>query len=262
MPSLPRVPEPPVLAHKGSHILPAGGASHAVGAVSGLMTALRRASLSLVHRLRPPAVLPATGRRAPLLLLLHGIGSNELAMAGLAPAFDPRLIVVSVRAPLASGPYAFEWFPMTFGPTGPIVDPAETATAWRRMADFVDEVVAAYDADPDRVFVGGFSQGGMVALATLLTSPGRVRGALCLSGHLVPDVIRSAAPPDSLAGKPVLVTHGRFDRTLDVELGRRAAAELRQLALDVTYREFDLDHTTNEASIAWVGSWLSARITD
>ena len=36
-----------------------------------------------------------------LLILLHGVGSNELSMEQIAPAFDPRFVVLSVRSPIA-----------------------------------------------------------------------------------------------------------------------------------------------------------------
>ena len=82
-----------------------------------------RATLSLVHRVRRPTAPPSDeGGRPPLLVLLHGIGSNELAMAGLSGAFDPRFIVVSARAPIELEPFAFAWFPMAFMPDGPEID--------------------------------------------------------------------------------------------------------------------------------------------
>ena len=67
--------------------------------------------LSLVHIVREPAANAATsGERPPLLLLLHGVGSNEQSMASLASAFDSRFIVMSVRSPIVLGPNAFAWF--------------------------------------------------------------------------------------------------------------------------------------------------------
>lgn len=224
------------------------------------MPTFRRADLSLPHRLSAPSVPVRAPGRPPLLVLLHGIGSNELAMAGLAPALDPRLLILSVRAPRSLGPYAFEWFPMAFGPDGPIVEPGVAAPAWQRILAFTEDAIEAYGVDPERVVVGGFSQGGMVALGALLARPDRLAGAICLSGHLLPDAVAFAAEPDRLEGKPVLITHGTRDGTLPVALGRRAAAELRRRSLDVTWREFDLDHTTSDASLAVVADWLAARI--
>jgi phospholipase/carboxylesterase len=222
------------------------------------MTDPRRPPLSLASRIREP--VGSADTRPPLLLLLHGVGSNELAMAALAPSFDPRFLVVSVRSPLELGPYAFGWYPVDFTPDGPLIDVAEARAGWDRAVAFIDEAVDVLGADPERVFLAGFSQGGIVSLAAMLTAPEKVAGAVCMSGRLPPELLPFAAEPDRLRGKPVLIVHGTRDGTLPVDYGRRAAATLAGLPLDVEYRELDLAHTTSPESIALVDDWLAARL--
>ncbi len=216
----------------------------------------RRRSLSLVSRIRDP--IAPTDRRPPLLLLLHGVGSNELAMAALAPDFDPRFVVVSVRSPVELGPYAYGWYPVDFTPDGPVIDAAEAEAGWNRLVAFVGEAVAVLEADPDRVFVAGFSQGGILALASILTAPESIAGAVCMSGRLPAELLPHVVEPERLRGKPVLIVHGTRDRTLPVEYGRRAVATLQGFPLTVDHREFDIGHTTSPESIAFVSGWLSA----
>ena len=219
------------------------------------------AQLSLAHVLREPApdAVPR-GDRPPLLLLLHGVGSNERSMASLAEAFDPRFLVVSARSPIALGPDAFGWFHVTFGPQGPVIDRDEAAAGWAHVARFVDEAVQAYGADPARVYVGGFSQGGIMALAALLTAPERIAGAVAMSGRLLPEVLPHAAPPDALRGKPVLVVHGVADDKLGIHLARWARDQLERLPLALTYRELSMGHTVTAESLAEVTAWLSAQL--
>lgn len=220
----------------------------------------QRPRLSLAHRSRPPAIRAAQDAPPPLLILLHGIGGNELAMAALAGSFDARFLVLSPRAPIELKPFAFGWLNVTFTAHGPVIDGDEAIAAWTGMAAFVDEAVEAYRADANRVFLAGFSQGGILALMTLLTAPERVAGAVCMSGRLPGEVLPHVAPPDRLRGKPALIVHGREDQTLPIEYGRAANGQLRRLQLDVEYRELDLGHTTTDASIALVSAWLSARL--
>jgi phospholipase/carboxylesterase len=224
------------------------------------MPDLNRLPLSLGHRVRAPSSPARIGERPPLLILLHGVGSNELAMAGLAPAFDPRCLVLSARAPRQVGPFSWAWLDVTFMPGGPVIDAEEARQAWLAMAAFVDEAVDAYGADPRRVFLGGFSQGGILALMTLLTSPERLAGAFCMSGRLAPEVLPHAAPPDRLAGKPVLIVHGRDDDVLGVTYARDARRQLAELPVALTYRELDLGHTTSPESVEVVAAWLTDRL--
>ena len=224
------------------------------------------ASLSLVHEVRPPRPgANADGERPPLLVLLHGVGANERQMAALAPAFDPRFVVVSARSPItlgrgSSGREAFAWFHVTFTPEGPLIDREEAAAGWAHVARFVDEAVEAYGADPARVYVGGFSQGGIMALAALLTAPERIAGAVVMSGRLLPEALLHAAPADALRGRAVLIVHGTADEKLGVHLARWARDQLARFPLALTYRELPMGHRITTESMAAMTSWLTTTL--
>ncbi len=219
----------------------------------------RTRTLSLPHRIREPA--PEAAARPPVLILFHGIGANELSMASIAGAFDPRLLVVCPRSPIELAPYSYAWFHTTFTPQGPIADAAEAEAAWKRIAEFIDEVVDVYETDPSRTFIGGFSQGAIVSLATLLTAPDRIAGVVAMSGRLLSDAVRNAVSAERLRGKPVIIIHGTEDETLGIEYGRAARDRLREFPLDVTYHEFPMTHTATAESLATAASWLSARLS-
>lgn len=220
----------------------------------------RRQTLSLVHRVRRATREAEPGARPPLLMLLHGVGSNELAMAALTPWFDPRFIVISARAPIELEPFAFAWLHVTFTPDGPIIEGDEALAACRDAAAFIDEAVAAYGADPDRVFLAGFSQGGIVGLGTLLTAPETVAGVVCMSGRLPPELLPHVASRDRLRDRSVLLVHGVHDQTLGIAYARSARTFLETLPLDLDYREFEMGHTTTDESMAIVAAWLTARL--
>ena len=59
-----------------------------------------------------------------------------------------------------------------------MIDEAEAERGWQMLGEFVDAAVERYGADPARVFIGGFSQGAIMAMATLLTAPSKLAGAL------------------------------------------------------------------------------------
>jgi phospholipase/carboxylesterase len=213
----------------------------------------------LVHEVRLPTV---PSDRPPLLILLHGVGSNERGMAALAPGLDARLVIVSARSPLTLGPAAFAWFHVKFTATGPVIDAAEAAAGWKQVAAFVDECVAKYGADPTRVYVGGFSQGAIMALAALLTAPERIAGVVAMSGRLLPEVLPHAAPVTALTGKPVLLIHGVADDKLPVTYARSARERLTPLGVALTYRELGMAHEITRESLGEVAAWLTARLDE
>jgi phospholipase/carboxylesterase len=215
-------------------------------------------TLSLVQAVRPPAPdANPLGERPPLLILMHGVRANERQMTALSPAFDPRFVVVSVRSPLVLGPDAFAWFRVSFLAQGPVIVAEEAEAGWKHVARFIDECVAAYDADPTRVYLGGFSQGAIMALATLLTAPEKVAGAVAMSGRLLPEVLPHAAPAAALHGKPALIVHGDADEKLGIHLARWARQQLAQFPLELTYSELPMGHSITRESLDVVHAWLA-----
>jgi phospholipase/carboxylesterase len=213
-------------------------------------------TLSLIHR-RREATRPPPGDRPPLLILLHGVGSNELSMAALAGSFDPRFVVLSVRSPIELASFSYGWFHVRFTPTGSVINAEEAEAGWKHLGSFIDEAVVEYTADPAQVYIAGFSQGGIMALAAMLTVPRKLAAVVCMSGRLLPEVVPHAASNDELFEKPVLIVHGTRDERLRVDYGRGAFESLKQFPLALDYREFDMPHTTTDESIAFVSGWLS-----
>lgn len=198
--------------------------------------------------------------KPPVLILLHGVGSNERDMASLAPAMDPRFLVVSVRSPIELGPDAFAWFHVTFTPQGPAIEGAEAVEGWKTLTRFTRDIVDKYGGDASRVYIAGFSQGGIMALAALLTAPELIAGAVCMSGRLLPEILPHRASRELLAGKPVFIMHGTADNRLGIDYARSARTTLQELSLDLTYRELPMGHEITRDSLAQVTSWLSARL--
>src|SRR5204862_507067 len=83
----------------------------------------------------------------PTLIALHGSGSDEGDLLGLAPYIDDRLLWISPRAPLDLPP-GYEWYRLVgIGqPVGPTF-----AKAVQSLTEFIDEALAAYPVDRDRV---------------------------------------------------------------------------------------------------------------
>jgi phospholipase/carboxylesterase len=213
--------------------------------------------LSLTHLVRHPA--RAAGA-PPLLILLHGIGSNEEDLMGLEPYLDERLLIVSVRAPLAYGWGGYAWFEIEWLPSGITIDRVQAEQSRDLIVQFIGEAVAAYGADPARVYLMGFSQGAMMSGWVTLTEPELIAGAVLMSGRIPDEVRTQIAAPERLAGKPFLVTHGLMDQVLPIANGRASRDLLQQLPVELTYREYPMAHEVSAQSLADVVAWLSARL--
>ena len=211
--------------------------------------------LSLTHLVREPG---RGGQTAPpLLLLLHGIGSNEEDLFGLAPYLDERFLVVSARAPVALAYGGYGWFQIDFTPRGLVADVGQAEKSLAMLPGFVDELVETYGADGSRVYLMGFSQGAMMSLAMTLTSPEKLAGVVAMSGRLPEHVLGRETDREALNGKPVLVTHGLYDPVLPIENGRAVRDHLAALPVELTYREYPMAHEVSMESLRDVTAWLT-----
>ncbi len=213
--------------------------------------------LPLVHLVRQPS---AEEDAPSLLLLLHGVGSNEHDLYELAPFLDKRFLIISARAPNTLGPGSFAWFEVAFTPQGPAINPQQAEASRETLITFIKEAATMYGADPSRVYLMGFSQGAIMSASIALTQPELVAGAVLMSGRILPEIRPLMASNDELIGFPFLVVHGTADRVLPVTYGRASRDLLSALPVDLTYHEYPMGHEVSQESLSEVVAWLREQL--
>ena len=216
-------------------------------------------SFSLPH-ISHPARQPEPGP-SPCLLLLHGFGANEQDLLGLAPYLDPRFSIISPRAPINLGWGSFAWYmiqPLADGSFH--YDREEALNSMYLIDKFIDEIIEAYNLDPTRIFLAGFSQGAIQSCALLMTNPAKLAGIVAMSGRWPEPVDSILVSNERLSGKPVLAVHGVQDEVIDIGFGRELKKKFEALPVDFTYQEFAMGHTISPESLQLVQTWLTEQL--
>lgn len=212
--------------------------------------------LSLAYRL-----YPADGPVRGLVLLLHGVGSNEASLAGLAALLPADIAVALVRSPIALGPGAFCAFPVNFTAQGPVIEAEAAEHSRQALGRFIGEIQARTGIPAARTVIAGFSQGGIMAAGLALTSPAQVAGFAILSGRILPEITPLIAPGPALAHLQGLVLHGEADDRLPVAWAERSAELLQALGIACEQRRYGAGHEVTPAMAgdfaAWVGRVLA-----
>jgi phospholipase/carboxylesterase len=188
----------------------------------------------------------------PLVLLLHGFGSNEQDLPGLSAHLPQGLATVSVRAPLTLGPGSYAWVPIGV-PGRP--DPDIVASSTKALLTWFDAHVPA-----DRtVVLLGFSQGGLMVSQLLRARPERFVAALVLSGF----VLDGAQPDDAVLAErrvPVFFGHGDADPVIAPDATQRASTWLAAHA-DTTERTYPgLAHAISAEELDDMRGFLRAHV--
>jgi phospholipase/carboxylesterase len=215
-------------------------------------------TLSLVHQVEfsasgqsqePPSLYPT-------LLALHGRGSNEEDLLGLAPHLPQGLLWISPRAPLLVGPGSYEWYRVrVIGKP----DPAQVFSAIDTIDHFVDEILGTYPIDPQKLFLLGFSQGSLLSMCYMLTHPARIAGIIAQSGY-IPTGVDLEIDEAGVKGKPFLLTHGEQDTMIPVEWGRASRERLQGLGVHLEYHEFQMGHSVSMESLEVIYKWLEKQL--
>ena len=204
---------------------------------------------ALLHRVVPP--LEESPGPHPTLVLVHGRGADEQDLLGLAPALDPRLMLLSVRAPfpfMMSGGYT--WYDVQQIGTP---HPRMFAESYAKLSAFLDDALAGYPVDPSRLLLFGFSMGAVMSLAIGLSRPGLARGVVAHSGYVPEDTDLRLRPGEP--GTAFFIAHGTDDPVIDVGFARRAREYFAGTGAVV--REYPIGHTISEESLADCVAWMN-----
>jgi len=216
-------------------------------------------SLSLVHLVQKPREVAAV--EPPLLLLLHGIGSNEHDLFSMRPHLDPRFLVVSVRAPIEIMASGYAWFNIEFTGEGAIVPDLDQAEASRQLlVQFIDELAEAYAIDRRSVYLMGFSQGAMMSLSVALTRPDKVARVVAMSGRLPEQAVSKAESLEEIRKLEIFVSHGIYDDLLPIGNGRACRDRLQELGVPLTYREYPMGHEVRAEALRDITAWLTSTL--
>lgn len=208
--------------------------------------------LSFLHR-------PADAANAApwLLVLMHGVGSDEEDLFGLAPYVPPQFHVISLRAPYVMGPGAYAWFEFSINRVGDrIINEPQEAASRATVAKTVASAAQQLGIPPGRVVVGGFSQGGIMSLSLLLTQPALLQAAMVLHSRLLDQVLPLVAPPEALQGRQLWVSHGTRDQVIPLAHAHATRTFVNTLPVDLHYAEFPNAHEITSDELAQAMVWL------
>jgi phospholipase/carboxylesterase len=212
--------------------------------------------LPLTHVSRPGTV----ESNAPSVVLIHGRGTNERDLLPIGAQLPEDLHVLSVRAPRSmDGPDSYTWYDLDLS-VGGLHASQPDEKGFRRSLDlvheFVDEAVEAYDLDPHRIGLFGFSQGAITSLSALIERPDTYRWIVALNGYLAKSHEDSA---ENAEGKPVFLGCGSADQVIPPARAEHAAETLEASGVDIRFETYNVGHGTTPTEIADVLGWLETR---
>lgn len=214
-------------------------------------------NLSLFHLVREPK---NKQQKNPLLLLLHGYGSNEEDLFSFAAQLPDEYFIISARAPYPLPPYGNAWYAINFdADMNKFSDEVQAVQSRDLIAKFIDEIIENYPIDERKVTLTGFSQGAILSYAVALTYPEKVERVIALSGYLNSEITDKNFAKEELKKIRFFISHGIADQVIPVEWARKAPEFLKQLGLNVEYHEYPVGHGVAPQNFYDMVSWLQSK---
>ena len=193
----------------------------------------------------------------PLLLLLHGYGSNEEDLFSFASELPNDSYVISVRAPYDLQPYGHAWYAIHFdADENKFSDNVQAKQSVELIAAFIDEIVKQYPIDAKNVTLIGFSQGAILSYATALTYPEKVAKVVALSGYFNQEIMPEVIDTKAISHLKFFVSHGSVDQVIPIDWARKAKPALENLGLEVEYQEYPVGHGVAPQNFFDFKNWL------
>lgn len=202
-------------------------------------------------------IIERPGPQTGLLVLLHGYGEPASDLRDRLHLLDPeaRFLAVVPDAPFERKGRAI-WHRALSVP-----DVAEAQ--FRASLSALDDLLGVLEAETGRpaadAVVGGFSQGGGLALGLLLSADVACRPRAGFGICSFPPPVRGfRVDRRAAAGRPFFLASARQHHFAPIEASRSGAVLLRDAGLDLAYAETAGAHEMTDEAARLVGGWLAA----
>lgn len=214
--------------------------------------------LSLVHLIRPSK---AVDKKTPLLIMLHGYGSNEEDLFSFASELPEEIFIISARAPYPLEPFGHAWYAIHFDNTnGKWSDDEQAIISREKIVAFIDEACKAYGLNTDNVTLLGFSQGTILSYAVALSYPEKIKNVIGLSGYINVDILAEGYTDKNHSDLKVYASHGQVDQVIPPAWAQRIPDFLNDLNIEHVYEEFPVGHGVAPQNFYSFKNWLEGKV--
>ncbi|KAN0071909.1 Phospholipase/carboxylesterase/thioesterase [Elaphomyces granulatus] len=223
----------------------------------------------------PPLVVPALKKHTATVIMAHGLGDSGAGWMSLAQNWRRRdkfseVSFIFPNAPtipitVNSGMQMPGWYNFEILGGGVKLEEflrRQDEPGILRSRNYFNSIIKEEvdkGVKPSRIVLGGFSQGGAMALFTGITNTQKIGGIFGLSCYLpLSDQVKVLIPEDCPNKQtPIFMGHGTADMILQCDFGKKSADYLKELGHDVEFRTYpELGHSADIEEIEDLENFL------
>ena len=216
---------------------------------------MKKQELSLAHNYRASDV--STAEKSPVIIMLHGYGSDENDLFSFASELPSKYTIISLKAPYPMQPYGNAWYAIHFDNIdGKWSDDAQAIESREKVITCIDEIVEKYHIDSNNITLLGFSQGTILSFAVALSYPEKIKNVIGLSGYINESIVQKDYQANDFKSLSVYSSHGNVDQVIPVDWARKTAPFLKKIGVKCDYSEFPIGHGVSPQNFHDLNTWL------
>uniref|UniRef100_A0A1I7S8S9 palmitoyl-protein hydrolase n=1 Tax=Bursaphelenchus xylophilus TaxID=6326 RepID=A0A1I7S8S9_BURXY len=212
-----------------------------------------------------PYETKAVGQHKSTLIFFHGLGDQGVGWSQILSIHLNKLGVKVVCPNAASRPVTLNFgmqMPAWYDLKGLSPNSEEDAPGIASATEYAHSLIQkelSQGIPADKIFIGGFSMGGALAIHAGLTFSAKLAGIVSLSGFLLQrDTVEGLISANKQT--PAFLGHGRNDPLVPLTFGQMTEAKLKTFNPNVTFKTYNCDHSTTEEEIADVAAFVQKQI--
>lgn len=213
--------------------------------------------LPLQHIYRPSSLK----ENAPLLIMLHGYGSDENDLFSFANELPEELFIISFKAPYSLKPNGYAWYAINFdADQNKWNDNEQAKLSMETLVDCIDIACKIYPVNKNNISILGFSQGTILGMATALNHPKKIKNIIGLSGYINHDILPENIKELDYSNLSFYCSHGTVDQVIPIDWARQTPVFLKSLNIEHIYSEFPVGHGVAPKNFYELRDWISTKI--
>lgn len=185
--------------------------------------------------------------KTPLLILLHGYGSNEEDLFSFTPTLPENWLVVSFRAPFSTQYGGFSWYDIDLINIENRINIPQAKESLQGILENIMKISNHYGLTENETHLCGFSQGGILSYALALQNPQLFNKIACLSCYPEEKLLENISKDKKkLEQLRFFISHGTEDTVIPLEWGRKSSNMLYDLGCYFSFREYMSGHGVNQ----------------
>ncbi len=194
---------------------------------------------------------------SPLIILIHGYGSNERDLFSLIDYFPNDSYVISLRAPKELFNDSYAWYDIYLDTNNKFYDHDAAALVRDELFHFINDLSKNPSIDSDNITLIGFSQGAILSHAISFSYPEKIKNIIALCGVIDEKIMKKT----SLIPKTnIYISHGTNDNLISYETSKESLNFYIENDIKFKFESYDQGHGINQQNLEAMIKWLVRNI--